>query len=301
MGELGLSLTHARQARGISLEEAERSTRISRRFLVALEERDYSVFPAPVYARGFLRTYCRFLEIDPDPQLRELPLAWSMEAQPQPQLPEVKRPVELRANWLVGGIAAIFLVFAAAFIVMNNDDLPQFDGQLQNLPQNSQQAGGGDGATANRLLEQTAAGVVPNFVGVAATDAVQFLNTRQLNYIMVETVDASTPVGVVMSQSPQAGARADAGGAVTLTVSSRSTSNVLRTDCAVLRNSNTRTAAEQTWFESNCQQVAAPSASPAAPAGPTALPDRTNCSEIRGTQYRSDNEMNFFRANCISP
>ena len=42
------SLTQARLARGLTLEDAERGTHIARRFLIALEEHDYSVFPAPI-------------------------------------------------------------------------------------------------------------------------------------------------------------------------------------------------------------------------------------------------------------
>jgi cytoskeletal protein RodZ len=295
MAELGLSLSQARLARNISLEEAERSTRISRRFLLALEEHDYSVFPAPVYARGFLRTYCRFLDIDPDPQLRELPLAWSQEAESQPPLPDIRRPVELNTNWLLGGVAIVFLAVAAVLIALNRDDVSDLQGQLLTAP--ADQQSGGNQASA---LESTPAGVVPNFVGTTASDAQSFMSSRQLNYILVETVDASAPVGVVISQTPNAGSRADTSSVVTLTVSARPATNVMRTDCTVLRGSNTRTAAEQNWFQNNCQQVAAPPAPAATPPPPAGLADRTSCAEIRGTQYRSDNEMNFFRANCIN-
>ena len=76
--ELGTtSLSEARLARGLTLEDAERGTRIARRFLIALEEHDYSVFPAPIYARGFLRSYCRYLGVDPEAQLAELPAGWA--------------------------------------------------------------------------------------------------------------------------------------------------------------------------------------------------------------------------------
>ena len=77
MGELSLNLSQTRQARGLTLDDAERSTRIAKKFLIALEDHNYSIFPAPVYARGFLRSYCRYLGIDPEPQLAELPQGWA--------------------------------------------------------------------------------------------------------------------------------------------------------------------------------------------------------------------------------
>ncbi|HEY7293820.1 MAG TPA: helix-turn-helix domain-containing protein [Dehalococcoidia bacterium] len=66
MAGLGAILQQTREARGISLEEAERVTHIARRYLQGLEDEDFSVFPAPVFARGFLRNYSQYLGLDPD-------------------------------------------------------------------------------------------------------------------------------------------------------------------------------------------------------------------------------------------
>ena len=65
MGELGSLLSRAREARGLTIEDAERDTRISRRYLQALEAEQFEVIPAPVYARGFLRSYSQYLGLDP--------------------------------------------------------------------------------------------------------------------------------------------------------------------------------------------------------------------------------------------
>lgn len=73
MGELGSLLTRAREARGLTLEDAERDTRISRRYLQALESEQFEVIPAPVYARGFLRSYSQYLGIDPAETLAMFP------------------------------------------------------------------------------------------------------------------------------------------------------------------------------------------------------------------------------------
>ncbi len=73
MGELGSLLTRAREARGLTLEDAERDTRISRRYLQALETEQFEVIPAPVYARGFLRSYSQYLGLDPAEALDMFP------------------------------------------------------------------------------------------------------------------------------------------------------------------------------------------------------------------------------------
>jgi len=61
---LGRILAEAREARGISLDETERETRIARRYLSALEEEDFAAFPARAQARGFLRMYVLYLDLD---------------------------------------------------------------------------------------------------------------------------------------------------------------------------------------------------------------------------------------------
>ncbi len=73
MGELGSLLTRSREARGLTLEDAERDTRISRRYLQALEAEQFEVIPAPVYARGFLRSYSQYLGLDPAEALALFP------------------------------------------------------------------------------------------------------------------------------------------------------------------------------------------------------------------------------------
>src|SRR4028119_61262 len=65
-GKIGLVLERARKDRGLSLEEAERATKIRKRYLIGLEEDDYTVLPDAVYARGFLKTYANFLGLDGD-------------------------------------------------------------------------------------------------------------------------------------------------------------------------------------------------------------------------------------------
>jgi cytoskeletal protein RodZ len=62
----GQILRAARQERGLSLDDAERGTRIRREFLEALEADDYERLPPPVYTRGFIRSYARWLGLDPD-------------------------------------------------------------------------------------------------------------------------------------------------------------------------------------------------------------------------------------------
>jgi len=62
--KIGRVLERARKDRGLSLEEAEKATKIRRRYLEGLEQDDYTMLPDAVYARGFLKTYANFLGLD---------------------------------------------------------------------------------------------------------------------------------------------------------------------------------------------------------------------------------------------
>ena len=65
MPTMGEVLRDARYRLNVSLEEVESYTKVRKKYLIALEEDDYSELPAPVYARGFLQLYAEFLGIDP--------------------------------------------------------------------------------------------------------------------------------------------------------------------------------------------------------------------------------------------
>ncbi|OGR48112.1 MAG: hypothetical protein A2X40_06405 [Elusimicrobia bacterium GWC2_65_9] len=62
--EIGAILRAARLQRGLSLEDVASQTRISKRFLEAMENDRFDEFAAIVYLRGFLKGYCDHLGVD---------------------------------------------------------------------------------------------------------------------------------------------------------------------------------------------------------------------------------------------
>lgn len=67
---VGSRLRFARENKGLSLEDAARVTRITKGYLAALEEGNYSRLPSDAYAKGFLRVYAQFLGIEEQDVLR---------------------------------------------------------------------------------------------------------------------------------------------------------------------------------------------------------------------------------------
>ncbi|MDH3746125.1 MAG: helix-turn-helix domain-containing protein [Acidobacteriota bacterium] len=62
----GTWLRRQREIREIPLREIADVTKISLRYLEALEQDRFDVLPAPVFARGFLREYSKYVGLDPD-------------------------------------------------------------------------------------------------------------------------------------------------------------------------------------------------------------------------------------------
>ncbi|MBI4804135.1 MAG: helix-turn-helix domain-containing protein [Desulfovibrio sp.] len=64
--EMGALLRHERERQGISLEKAAIEIKISKKYLIALEEGYTKDLPHPVYAKGFVKNYARLLGLDPE-------------------------------------------------------------------------------------------------------------------------------------------------------------------------------------------------------------------------------------------
>ncbi len=66
MESVGELLKQEREAQGKSVEDVSKATKMSTLILEALEADHFSALPAPVYVKGHLRTYARFLGLSED-------------------------------------------------------------------------------------------------------------------------------------------------------------------------------------------------------------------------------------------
>jgi cytoskeletal protein RodZ len=66
MQTIGERLEEARKRKGISVREAAETTKIRGDYLQKFEANSFEIDLPPLYIRGFLRTYARFLDLDPE-------------------------------------------------------------------------------------------------------------------------------------------------------------------------------------------------------------------------------------------
>jgi len=121
--EIGQKLKEARLNKGLTLQAVEDETKIRRKYLQALEEEQFQVLPGPVYAKAFLKTYARFLDLDVEDILNDYNryLAEVTPLEPSDRHPEAKDEAgapEKPRHWLYLAAAAVIvgLVFLVVYI-----------------------------------------------------------------------------------------------------------------------------------------------------------------------------------------
>lgn len=140
MTELGNRLKEAREAKGLSLEDLQELTKIQKRYLIGIEEGNYSMMPGKFYVRAFIKQYCEAVGLDSEEIFEqyksEIPSVYSEE------LPEQLSRVQSRKNIPAGDskvvellpkiLAAVLVIGAAVLIwvlVLNYMSNPDNDDQ----------------------------------------------------------------------------------------------------------------------------------------------------------------------------
>ncbi len=129
MPALGERFRAAREARGLSLSDVSEQIRIRSVYLAAIEDENWAAIGAPVYIRGFLKTYARFLGLDADEIVasftdRPIPPAVESHEPPgrpsrQPSPPPAEAAPPPRNLTPVLWLAALVAVALIAFVVYN--------------------------------------------------------------------------------------------------------------------------------------------------------------------------------------
>lgn len=219
MSSVGETLRRARLAREITLEDAERVTRIHRKYLLALEQEDYGILPAPVYARGFLRSYASYLGLDPAELLPFFPVGEVDEPKLKP-LPDVKQP----RTWSLGGLVAVAVVGLLIGLVVLLYSVGREGGGSSILPQE----GPAIGESTRELAippEGSAGGVegpatvMPDLVGRSLEEAIAVVEEAGATYVIIGVRQGEVPSGQVVGQDPAPEELVQPGDLVTIVVS----------------------------------------------------------------------------------
>ena len=111
---IGPALKQERLRQKFEIDDISRLTRISHRFLEAIEDEDFARLPAMVFTRGFVRQYSTALNIDAEPLLAVLPKP-DVEGAPLP-VPPPGRPHKWDPRVKSALQTVMFLLLAAGAV-----------------------------------------------------------------------------------------------------------------------------------------------------------------------------------------
>jgi cytoskeletal protein RodZ len=182
MTAIGEQLRAAREARGLSLDQVADETNIARRYLSAMEEENFSVFPGDPYIIGFLRNYSEYLGLDAASLLQAF-RGIRIQEQPVPierLLPSRKMPL-----WPFAAIGLAVLLGLGAYLFFTYAPAtPLADAETASVEPNQYTM---DGASFERRL----------YVGDSVLVPARNKTYRVLVVAIKERVGLETPAGTM--------------------------------------------------------------------------------------------------------
>jgi cytoskeletal protein RodZ len=94
MASFGENLRRERELRGVALRDIAEATKISVRFLQALEQDRVDVLPGGIFPRSFVRQYAKHLGLDPDRMVTEFDHVYG----PEPVVPKTASSSRKRSD-----------------------------------------------------------------------------------------------------------------------------------------------------------------------------------------------------------
>lgn len=137
--EIGNAIKQIRIKKGLSLDVVHQHTKIPKKYLEAIESDNFKIFPAEVYLRGSLETYCGYLDLD----FQEI---WAKLTPPTaPQEPPKKTTLKDQVKFtvpkiepsLVAPAALLLSIFTLAVVIWTAGRLIPREKPSQTVPASS--------------------------------------------------------------------------------------------------------------------------------------------------------------------
>ena len=114
---IGRELRAAREGRGLSIGEVADRLKLSVKQLNAIESGDFASLPGATFARGFVRSYARYMEIDADALVARLDQCVPLDA-PAAELVPLEEPAARKTSLAVPLSLGALLLLAGGWFLM---------------------------------------------------------------------------------------------------------------------------------------------------------------------------------------
>ena len=116
MTNFGASFRKARESKGISLDQIATETRISTRFLSAIESEEFHLLPGGIFNRGFVRTFAEIVGLDPDQAVVEYERLANAQEPSDALSPGIARPSKVGRHLYSAAIGLLVLVIVIFYL-----------------------------------------------------------------------------------------------------------------------------------------------------------------------------------------
>lgn len=109
MNQLGSIFRDARTKSGKTIHDAVKETKIAEKYLLAIENENFDVFPGETYLIGFLRNYAQFLGLDADEMVQKY-RDYMIQEQPAPIEQLTARPKNTKKYFLLVSVFMVIII-----------------------------------------------------------------------------------------------------------------------------------------------------------------------------------------------
>jgi cytoskeleton protein RodZ len=126
MTNFGISFKKAREHRGLSFAQIADETRISTRFLEAIENEEFDLLPGGIFNRGFIRTYAQRVGLDPDAAVKEYEQLLKVQQPEQTIAASAQAPKDSKPdkNFYPVAIGVLVLAIIVFYVVTHEPGAP---------------------------------------------------------------------------------------------------------------------------------------------------------------------------------
>ena len=186
----GASLRRQREVAGFEIADIAAELRIPKAYLEALETEQHDLLPGKTYGQGYIRSYCKFLEIDAEPYLDKFRMQMARHGDPDYSFPD-----EVLEPRMSGAMASMLLVLILLGGYLGWQMLDRFD--LNPLTSSQSQIAQSD------AVEITAPAADEN-----RADTTQAQNTAPASQLVQESAPVKTVIAAIDEEAPSGDERA---------------------------------------------------------------------------------------------
>jgi cytoskeleton protein RodZ len=158
--QIGSTLKHARRLQGLKISDVSQQLRISVDYLSKLESGAFDQLPAPAYVTGFLRSYCKFVALDPSTLVtRYTALSAKAAAMPTYNFPMSTRPPQRSAPAIASMLVVCAGIAYGGWYWINGGDV---NDQMTMAPSEIVAPPSIPAAMQDTLIDQRVGSIVPN-------------------------------------------------------------------------------------------------------------------------------------------